>query len=126
VVRLETVPEHWPSGVPELDGEYLPATLKWWDAIWSGPVAKHWLLADVASLELLADLRDQVARGDGRAMLFREIRAVEDRFGLSPVSRRRLGWDVARGSPEVSSDASGGDDRWLRVVKDNEDGEGAA
>jgi hypothetical protein len=116
---LETVPEHWPSGVPELEGDYLPTTLKWWTAIWSGPVAKHWLVADVASLELLAWMRDQVARGDARAMLFREIRALEDRFGLSPVSRRRLGWDVARETWASGPVVPGGDDRWLRVVSDD-------
>jgi hypothetical protein len=116
---LETVPEHWPSGVPGLDGDFLPATRKWWEAIWSGPVAKHWLVADVASLELLAWMRDQVARGDGRAMLFREIRALEDRFGLSPVSRRRLGWDVTRQNSQTPEASSSGDDRWLRVVKDD-------
>jgi hypothetical protein len=117
---LETRLEHWPSGVPELEGEYLPSTLRWWEAIWSGPVAKHWLLADVASLELLAWMRDQVARGDGRAMLYREIRALEDRFGLSPVSRRRLGWDETRESAPARESPQGGDGRWLRIVMDDD------
>lgn len=64
-------------------------------------------------------MRDQVARGDGRAMLFREIRALEDRFGLSPVSRRRLGWDVTRVNPSTPDAPSRGDERWLRVVTDD-------
>jgi hypothetical protein len=48
-------------------------------------------------------------------MLFREIRTLEDRFGLSTVSRRRLGWDVSREPVTAANGSGGGDDRSLRV-----------
>jgi hypothetical protein len=46
-------------------------------------------------------------------------RAAEDRFGLSPLARRRLQWGVDRGMPTTPDSPEPGDDaRWLRVVND--------
>jgi hypothetical protein len=41
------------------------------------------------------------ARGEANATLRGEIRHLEDRFGLNPMARRRLGWEIA--PPEGSA-----------------------
>jgi len=48
-----------------------------------------------------------------------EIRALEDRYGLSPLARRRLEWELeasASTSAIRGGDVSGGDERWRRVA----------
>jgi hypothetical protein len=57
-------------------------------------MAHQWLDADVDALRRLAWMVDTVYRGEGTAALAGEARQLEDRFGLSPVSRRRLQWSI--------------------------------
>src|SRR5438093_722418 len=58
--------------------------------VWASPMAHQWLDADVDALRRLAWMIDTVNRGEGTAALDGEARQLEDRFGLSPVARRRL------------------------------------
>lgn len=80
------------GAIPKLPGssELLPSTRRWWRTVWSSPVAAVWLDLDVPALARLAGLIDRVARGDVRVTVLTEIRQLEDRFGLSVASRRRL------------------------------------
>ncbi len=80
-------------------------------------MATLWIDADRFMLERLAGLVDRVHRGVATAALLGEVRLLEDRFGLSPLSRQRLRWtigDAPAGVPEAV-DAS---ERWLRAVED--------
>jgi hypothetical protein len=94
-------------------------TRAWWKTIWASPMAAVWLDADVPGLVRLARLVDRAAGGDASAMVLAEIRQLEDRFGLSPLARRRLQWEVERTPTAERRDASPKDDaRWLRAVSD--------
>jgi len=79
-------------------------------------MAGAWLAADVPGLARLASLIDRVSRGEEGSRLLGEIRALEDRFGLSPLARRRLQWELGQADPDQ---AAGGEEeaRWLRVVR---------
>jgi hypothetical protein len=92
--------------VPELpprNGEWHPAVIEWWDSVWRSPMAAAWLDSDMrGGLFLLADLH-QVrweSRSDGPLLVkvAAEIRSQEVRFGLSPIDRRRLQWEIAPGA----------------------------
>ena len=92
--------------VPELpkreDGErWHPKVAEWWSAVWRSPMASEFLDADMrGGLCLLADLYQLRWTATSRAALIdasKEIRMQEVRFGLSPIDRRRLQWEVARG-----------------------------
>ena len=65
-----------------------------WRTVWASPMAAAWLEAVVPARARLASLIDRVNRGDFTASLLAEIRQMEDRFGLSPIARRRLQWEV--------------------------------
>lgn len=80
-------------------------------------MAEVYLDADRYTLRRLAELIELVARGDTRVTVLAEIRMLEDRFGLNPVSRRRLQWEVAQAAPGTSSSPDD-EERWLRVVSD--------
>lgn len=79
---------------------------EWWDSVWRSPMASEYLDADMrGGLYLLADLHQARwdARQDPRELVnvAKEIRLQEVRFGLSPVDRSRLQWEVEKGEEAV-------------------------
>lgn len=84
--------------LPAKKPAWLKLTRDWWAAIWASPMANAWLPSDVPTLVRLARIIEAINRDeDGSAGLLAEARQLEDRFGLSPLSRRRLQWEVAQG-----------------------------
>jgi len=64
-------------------------TRDWWEIIWRSPMATIWLESDVPALIRLGNLLELPKQ---TALIIGEIRQIEDRFGLSPKSRRMLQW----------------------------------
>ena len=89
-----------PAGKVQLEGDHWhPNTLRWWDIIWSSPMAAEWVDADLPSLFRLARLDDRFWKADDDASAVRlasEIRQQQMQFGLTPMSRRQLQWEVRR------------------------------
>lgn len=85
------------STVPELpdpgDDGWHPMTARWWRDVWASPMAAEYLTADEHGLARLAVLVEAFWRQPSPAMAA-EIRLQEQRYGLSPVDRRRLEWTV--------------------------------
>lgn len=83
--------------VPPLpkDREWHPLTRAWWRDAWKSPPAAEWLEIDLHSLLILAVLLDRFWNLPNIS-LAAEIRQQEARFGLTPVDRRRLEWQVER------------------------------
>lgn len=75
--------------------DWRPATLAWWDTIWASPIAGEWVDADVPGLLMLAVLVDEFATTGSREV-HAELRMASREFGLSPLSRRTLQWEVKR------------------------------
>jgi hypothetical protein len=86
-----------PSKPPSLPKGFSPSARKWWATVWSSPMAALWLEADVPSLVRLAALVELADSGDMAPQVLAEIRQLEDRFGLSPLARRRLQWELEQG-----------------------------
>jgi hypothetical protein len=94
-------------------------------------MAGEYLETDIDGLGRLALIVDDFHKAEdpkARIDLMREIRLQEARFGLSPVDRSRLQWEIAKGDeasrrrqpqrPAESSQDSVGDPRQvLRAVK---------
>lgn len=93
-----------PPALPAKRPAWLKSTREWWKTIWASPMAAAWLPADVPTLQRMAYLVEAVARGDMRADLLSEIRQLEDRFGLSPKSRRALQWQITPAEDEPEKD----------------------
>lgn len=85
--------------IPELPArgrkKWHPFTLSWWEDVRSSPMANEFIPADLHGLYLLADLVDQYWRKPS-AKLAGEIRQQRTCFGLTPIDRRRLQWEVKR------------------------------
>lgn len=78
-----------------------PKVVEWWTAVWTSPMADEYLGPDIkGGLYLLAELYQQrwtATTAKDIAQLAAEIRQQEVRFGLSPIDRRRLQWEVEKG-----------------------------
>ena len=78
-----------------------PETLVWWRQLWAKPQATMWEPSG-ASLWVLATLIDDLVGGETAAKVSSEIRAHEDRHGLSPKSLLQLRWRVVAEDPGKS------------------------
>ena len=76
-----------------------PMTVSFWADLWSSPMAPEYDESDRHGLYLLAMIvNDFWTCGDAkdRAKLASEIRQQRNRYGLSPMDRRSLQWEISR------------------------------
>lgn len=81
-----------------------PMVRQWWDAVWKSPMAGEYLAADKEALFMLARLHQDfwtAGSQKDRQAAAAEIRQQGVRFGLSPIDRRRLQWEVEKGDQAV-------------------------
>jgi hypothetical protein len=72
-----------------------PMAVVAWADWWSSPMATEFLRADLHGLYVLIDLVDQYWRKPS-SKLAGEIRQQRTCFGLTPIDRRRLQWEVEK------------------------------
>lgn len=90
VIEADGEPGFMPP--PPAHRDWSPETVEWWRAVWGSPVAAAlYLRSDAYPLARLGDLLETIRTGEASAAIMGEARQLEDRFGLSPASRRRLG-----------------------------------
>lgn len=70
-------------------------TRAWWHDVWHSPMAGEYVQADVHALYRLAVLIDAFWHQPTQ-QLASEIRLQQQAFGLTPIDRRRLEWQVAQ------------------------------
>lgn len=121
--------------VPELPGDgWHPMTREFWDDLWSSPMAPEYDDSDKHGLFMLAQIVNDfwtTESPDMRSKLAAEIRMQRNRYGLSPMDRRSLQWEIqrveegqeratkraARSAPTVPAQLPAGDPRAvLRIV----------
>lgn len=86
--------------LPERETGWHKLTESWWSDIWASPMAPEFDASDHHGLFVLADLVDAFWCEESpraRAGLAAEIRLQRQCFGLTPIDRRRLQWEIARG-----------------------------
>lgn len=70
-------------------------TVTWWGHVWESPMSGEYLTTDVDGLIRVAILVNDFYL-EPKATTLAEIRLQEQRFGLSPLDRRRLEWEIAK------------------------------
>lgn len=81
------------------DTAWHPMTLSWWVDVWASPMAPEFDDSDKHGLFALAVVVNDFWSTDRptlRRDLIAEIRQQSQRFGLSPIDRRRLQWEIER------------------------------
>lgn len=107
-----------PIPEPRTDRELGEIASQYWETLWTSPMAVTFTDADIQSLTRLAVLVDDRARSESADGLIEivesnfgsevevvvgkfagdaEIRQLEDRYGVSPLARRRLQWEIRQG-----------------------------
>lgn len=82
--------------VPDLpDGPWHPQTVAWWQDIWASPMSSEFDQSDIHGLFVLAVLVN-VFWNKPHWATAAEIRLQSQRFGLSPLDRRRLQWEIEK------------------------------
>lgn len=97
--------------LPEISAteKWHPMVLEWWASIWRSPMVGEWLESDKKDLPILARLHQDfwtATTAAGRQYAASEIRQQAVRFGLSPIDRRRLQWEVEKGEQASQRTAS--------------------
>lgn len=87
--------------VPRLPGEgWHERTVEWWADLWRSPMAPEYDDTDRHGLYVMALLLDQVWTCEsvrGKTDTAAEVRQWVAEYGLSPIARRRLQWEIDRG-----------------------------
>lgn len=82
--------------------EWHPMTVSWWQDVWASPMAPELDGSDIHGLFLLARLVDLFWREPSKE-LAGEIRLQARRFGLDPMSRRALNWQIEPPEPPAAA-----------------------
>ena len=97
---LRATPGAVVPALPDRGSPWHPQTLAWWVDVWRSPMAPEYDDSDRHGLFQLAMLVDAFWLADSPRDLKEmaaEIRQQSQRFGLSPLDRRRLQWEIDRG-----------------------------
>lgn len=70
-------------------------TVAWWRDVWRSPMATEFAKADTHQLFVVAELLERFWRKPNAA-LAKEVRLAAQAFGLNPLDRRRLQWELPR------------------------------
>jgi hypothetical protein len=71
-------------------------TLKAWQEFFESAMSTQWLPTDITGLEMLAVCYDKFYK-TGDIEFMKEIRLQRPHYGLTPLDRSRLQWEVTRG-----------------------------
>ena len=83
--------------------QWHPQTRAWWRDLWRSPMAGEYVAMDRHGLLRLAHLVDQAHWFPGDLKLEEAIAKQEQRFGLTPIDRRRLQWTVQDPAPPAKA-----------------------
>lgn len=109
-VDPEAYLDRWPDGPnAELahqilnagdDDPWHPLVVKWWDSVWQSPMASEFMEVDrIGGLLVLAGHYHDFFSADSktaREAASDKIRLWSKEYGLDPMARRSLQWEVAR------------------------------
>jgi hypothetical protein len=86
--------------LPKITGvRWQPMTRRWWKDLWDSPMAPEYDDADIHGLYNLAMLVNDFwmsTTARERQLCMQEIRLQGYRYGMSPMDRRRLQWEIEK------------------------------
>lgn len=103
--EIPPLPEarHWLGDGPSTPGEVLDwsqPVKEWWRTIWSSPMSSEFHESDIPQLYLAAFYLHQVSnqwlKMTERLAAAKQHEAMVKNFGLNPMSRRSLQWEIEK------------------------------
>ena len=89
-----------PFVIPDLPDGYDKRTLRWWETVKTSPMRDEYTETDWQGLLMVAALVNCFwfsNDGASAAKAASEVRMQEREYGLTPMARRSLQWEIARG-----------------------------
>lgn len=96
---LRAVPDLAIPELPDRDDGWHKQTVVWWRDTWRSPMAPEYDDSDLHGLFMLAHLVDTFWRAEtssARLEAAKEIRLARRDFGLTPMGRRSLQWEIEK------------------------------
>lgn len=87
--------------LPKRRGIWRPEATVFWEEIWKSPMATEFIAVDIQGLYLLMDLVHEYYKLSSKELgkkkeLANEIRLQRQCFGLTPIDRVRLQWQIEK------------------------------
>ena len=103
----------WP-----LDTEPARAELDMWKSLWATPQATMWASMSIERVIARYVMVTCLAEQTQQAGLLTEVRQLEDRLGLTPVSLRKLQWKIEHQDeqPVDTSRSEESKERWAQIL----------
>ena len=103
----------WP-----LDTEPARAELDMWKSLWATPQATMWASMSIERVIARYVMITCLAEQTQQAGLLTEVRQMEDRLGLTPVSLRKLQWSIEHqdSQPVDTSRSEESKERWAQIL----------
>lgn len=81
--------------------QWNPAVVRWWNDIWSSPMSAEFSDSDIHGLYLgcmyFHEQLNPLAKPTARASFATKFEQVVRNYGLNPMARRSLQWEIDRG-----------------------------
>ena len=100
-----TIPKLPTRRVEGRNAQWRAETKAWWERVWSSPMSSEFDPSDIDGLFVLAVLVDTFWR-DPTPEHAKELRLHRQCFGLEPIARRRLQWEIERGEEAQAKTAA--------------------
>lgn len=95
--------------VPDAPVEWSSAVVTWWESIWSSPMSNEYHDADIHQLYLacfyLQQTLNPYLKMSDRLNSSKSYEATIKNFGLTPMSRRSLQWEIERSEEALAKGA---------------------
>ena len=103
----------WP-----LDTDPARAELDMWNSLWTTPQAAMWASMHIEHVIARYVVVTCLAEQTQQAGLLAEVRQMEDRLGLTPVSLRKLQWKIEHQDvlPADTSQSEESKERWAQIL----------
>ena len=96
--RVLQVFDHEDKSYVEIGRDWHPKAVEFWREVRRSPMVSEYLASDLSGLMILADLVDRYWYG--QVALATEIRLQRQCYGLTPIDRRRLQWEIHPDKPD--------------------------
>lgn len=99
--NINTDPDPNQFSEEEMKPEWSPAVVRWWEAIWSSPMASEFVKADIHGLFLgcyyLHESLNPFYKLTDRVNAAKAFENTLKNYGLTPSARESLRWNIAQG-----------------------------
>lgn len=88
------------------DVKWHPQVVEWWKATWTSEMREQWAAADLHLLYLAAKLQqtfwNPATEVKDMKAIAGELRLIFAHFGLSPMARKSLEWELPKDEPKTT------------------------